>query len=782
MSDQLPDLSKVPPEERDRVWYETYYQGDNVPQLTLRAVLMGGFIGMAMSISNLYTTLKLGWAFGVAITACVLSYAIWNTVVGIGLSKSKMTLLENNCMQSTASAAGYSTGGTIATAAGALLLITGDAERMGWLPLAVWVFCVAVLGVFLAIPMKRQMINQEQLPFPSGIAAAETLRSLYAKGDEAQKKARDLIDAMIAGGMTGMGLSFGLIPASLEFGGAMNSKRSPLPFSALGVAYEPSLLMLAAGAITGLRVCASMMLGACINWFVLAPLVIALPAQVPNADGSLPDPAYDADGNWVDMKDRARPDTLFIHLDHFGTRAEDGTPYLPPTVSLTAAGGTPVSSALRDDGKLGDAKAGDGTWSLLLDVPAAAYAVHLSAGGRELDASAADWEEGNLRRDLGLSVHHLGWMVQDELVDAWALATVSGEAGLSGKTFAGDLEVRRNAETGEYTSIGIRKWSLWFGTALLVSAGLTAFAMNWRQILRALMAGRKGKAAGSGAEAEFAARMAAIEVPASWMFIGVIPTTVLLAAVCYMAMGIAPWLSVVSVVLSGVLALVACRATGETDTTPVGAMGKITQFAFALLSPADKTVNLMTAGVTAGAAGSSADLLTDLKSGYLLGANPRQQFIAQLSGVFFGLAAVIPAWYLMVPTADTPLLQNSPPTAMWYAVAQALSDGVASIPLTARYGIAAGALIGVLLPILEVSFPKARSFIPSSMGLGLAFVITFPNALAFFIGALIAERWVRRDPGAYEKKIIPLASGAIAGESLVSAGYAMLNSLRVLAT
>ena len=39
-----------------------------------------------------------------------------------------------------------------------------------------WVFFLAVLGVTMAIPMKRQMINIEQLRFPSGIAAAETLR------------------------------------------------------------------------------------------------------------------------------------------------------------------------------------------------------------------------------------------------------------------------------------------------------------------------------------------------------------------------------------------------------------------------------------------------------------------------------------------------------------------------------------------------------------------------------------------------------------------------------
>ena len=71
---------------------------------------------------------------------------------------------------------------------------------------------------------------------------------------------------------------------------------------------------------------------------------------------------------------------------------------------------------------------------------------------------------------------------------------------------------------------------------------------------------------------------------------------------------------------------------------------------YAVVSPGNIGVNLMTAGITSGAASSSGDLLTDLKSGYLLGANPRKQFLAQFIGVFFGAAAVVPAWYLLVPT------------------------------------------------------------------------------------------------------------------------------------
>ena len=92
-----------------------------------------------------------------------------------------MTILENNCMQSTASSAGYSTGGTLISAFAAYLMLNGPAAAPDH---AAWVFFLAVLGVTMAIPMKRQMINVEQLRFPSGIAAAETLRALHSHGEK----------------------------------------------------------------------------------------------------------------------------------------------------------------------------------------------------------------------------------------------------------------------------------------------------------------------------------------------------------------------------------------------------------------------------------------------------------------------------------------------------------------------------------------------------------------------------------------------------------------------
>ena len=76
------------------------------------------------------------------------------------------------------------------SAIAAYLILTGT--HMSWGVLTIWTFFLAALGVCMAIPMKRQMINIEQLKFPSGIACAETLRSLHSHGAEAIRKAKAL--------------------------------------------------------------------------------------------------------------------------------------------------------------------------------------------------------------------------------------------------------------------------------------------------------------------------------------------------------------------------------------------------------------------------------------------------------------------------------------------------------------------------------------------------------------------------------------------------------------
>ena len=75
---------------------------------------MGPRLGGILSLTNIYIGLKSGWPYGgVAITACILSYAIWTPLHAPGIVKTKMGILENNCMQSTASSTAYLTGSTL---------------------------------------------------------------------------------------------------------------------------------------------------------------------------------------------------------------------------------------------------------------------------------------------------------------------------------------------------------------------------------------------------------------------------------------------------------------------------------------------------------------------------------------------------------------------------------------------------------------------------------------------------------------------------------------------
>jgi uncharacterized oligopeptide transporter (OPT) family protein len=622
---------KGTPEEIERQWFEKIYtgRGDRQKQLTLRAVLMGGVLGMFMSISNLYTTLKLGWSFGVAITACVLSYVIWNAIRAIwGGRLSQMTILENNCMQSTATAAGSSTGAAIGMAFGALLLIEG--VHQPWYVVAAFTFFTAALGVFLAIPMKRQMVNQEQLKFPSGIAAAETLRSLYSKGAEAMKKAYALLIALVAGGLVGLLRTYGTLAEQLRTSGwpqvwleklqgllyipeALNFPQwlSPIPRGQMtGLALEPSVLLIGAGMITGLRVSLSMLLGAVLLYFVVAPQLVVMD---------------------------------LTHAKLAG--------YVPSFV--TAANG--------------------------------------------------------------------------------------------------DFNPTR--------------WALWGGTSIMVFSSLATVAIQWRTIARAFTLFQK-----SDSPAHTAA-MDAIEVPASWMVAGLIPITIGMVLVQSLAFHVSIVLGLIAVALSFVVSLVCCRATGETDTTPIGAMGKLTQLLYAALPGAKgiASINLMAAGVTASAGGAAADLLTDLKSGYILGANPRKQFIAQFVGIFFGSVAIVPAWYAMVPTKQALEAFNPPATYMWKAVADLLTQGLHMLPVTAIWAIVIGALIGVALPVAGKLSPKAESYLPSAMGLGLSWVMVFENSLSFAIGAVLVAAWNWLSKKGAENYYVPIASGLIAGESLIAA-------------
>ena len=614
--DQADGKLRGTPEEIERYWYEHVYQGDRLPQLTVRATIMGMMLGALMCLSNLYVGLKAGWSMGVAITSCIMAFTIFSA-----LHKSlprlfpPFSILENNAMQSAASAAGMMTSAGLVNALPALMMLNPEAVPKSQMSLMLWFIVISMLGVFLAVPAKRQLINVEQLPFPDGIAAAATMKTLHAAGGESKRQARALGLAGLLGAVitwwrdaSWPGMPYPNIPSTW---GTSWAKVRGYSFSSLTMSFEGSLLFVAAGAIMSFRQAWSLMLGACVNYLVLAPM-----------------------------------------------------------------------------------------------------------------------------------------MLESHVIEAASFRKISS-------------------------------WSLWTGVPMMVTSGLLLFFMQWRSVVRAF----------STITAFFRQRTRAdedplerIEVPGSWFVAGVAvfgAAAVLLGSLLF---HIHWWMGIIAVLASFFLVVVAGRATGETNITPVGPLSKITQLTFGAIAPGNIPTNLMTANISAGATSHAGDLLLDLKSGYILGANPRQQFLAQFFGVIAGGLIMVPAYFILVPDASVLGTEKWPAPAalVWKGVAELLAKGPGALHPTARLGLLVGALVGILLPLLEMWFPRFKKYIPSATGLGLAFTINGFNSVSMFIGALLAMAFRHLRPKLADEYIIPVSSGIIAGESLMGVLIALLTVKGIL--
>lgn len=249
----LPADEKRTPDEIEREWFENVYQGDRMKQLTPRALVMGMALGAFMSLSNIYIGLKAGWSLGVAITSTILAFAIFATLNKLFPKWfPPFSILENNAMASCASAAGYMTGAGLVNAIPALMMLNPQAVPGPWV-LTIWIVVISWLGVFLAVPAKRQFINIEKLPYPSGIAAATTMRSLHEHGGEAQKQAAALGVGVAVGGVTtwfrDAASSLGWVVQIPATWGTSWIKSGGYTWSSLTMSFEGSLLFVAAGAI-----------------------------------------------------------------------------------------------------------------------------------------------------------------------------------------------------------------------------------------------------------------------------------------------------------------------------------------------------------------------------------------------------------------------------------------------------------------------------------------------------------------------------------------------------
>ena len=308
------------------------------------------------------------------------------------------------------------------------------------------------------------------------------------------------------------------------------------------------------------------------------------------------------------------------------------------------------------------------------------------------------------------------------------------------------------------------KWMLWPGVAMMVTASLTSFAFSGKAILNAFR--RTGDSTEDPNDVPRKAYLMAI--------VAVSAVSVILQVVLF---DIGVGLAIFGVLLTFVLAIVAGRVSGETGVTPVGAMGKVTQLSFGVIDPGNAASNLMAANVTGGAASQCADLLHDLKSGLMVGSVPRYQVISQAFGVVAGATMGSAAYLVLVPDPQNMLLTEewaAPAVAQWKAVAEVFQQGLEAMPEGALMAMGVGAAVGVVLAILEKTLPKnVAKWVPSPVGIGLAFAIPAYYAISFFLGAVIMAVGEKVSKDWTKRFAIVLAAGIMAGESLMGVADAL---------
>ena len=242
-------------------------------ELTVRGLILGALITTIFTAANVYLGLKVGLTFASSIPAAVISMAILSVV-------KDSTILENNIVQTVASAAG--------TLSAIIFVLPGLVIVGWWTGFPFWqsfLICLTggVLGVLFTIPLRRALVTNSDLPYPEGVAAAEVLK--VGSGTRGETKdetgeAREGLIAVILGAAASAGLA--IVTATRVLAGTFSGFFRIGATASSGYDFAWSLALLGAGHLVGLSVGMAMLTGLIIAWAIAVPV---LTSSQPAAEG-----------------------------------------------------------------------------------------------------------------------------------------------------------------------------------------------------------------------------------------------------------------------------------------------------------------------------------------------------------------------------------------------------------------------------------------------------------------------------------------------------------------
>jgi OPT family oligopeptide transporter len=338
----------------------------------------------------------------------------------------------------------------------------------------------------------------------------------------------------------------------------------------------------------------------------------------------------------------------------------------------------------------------------------------------------------------------------------------------------------------------VNQWSLWWGVTLMVVGslvGLIIGILSKPEMLASLKAVFKASPKVKTSAPDL---LAHIELPLIVSYIGVPVFSVLGAWLTHAFFGV-PWLlAFVSLPLILVLTVICTNSMALTSWAPIGALSKITQFSIGAIDRVNPASNLIPAGMTSEIAANAANLLSDIKPGYMLGAKPRQQAIGHIIGIIAGALTSVPLFFLLFLKPDANGVRSTasivsdqfafPAAMQWKGVAEIIANGINGLPLSVVVSVIAAAIAAVAIEA-AVALSKGK-FPLSSVSIGLGVVLPPDASLMMWLGALLfwimSKKHANPKGSGYDFWIAgcePLCAGLISGAALVGIGNAIINVL-----
>jgi putative OPT family oligopeptide transporter len=257
--------------------------GVHMPEMTVRAVILGTILGMIFGASSLYLVLKVGLTVSASIPVAVISITFFRLASKMRIRDA--TILENNIVQ-TAGSAGESIAFGVGVTMPAIMILGFDLELTRVMLVAA---LGALLGILMMIPLRRALIVKQHgiLKYPEGTACAEVLKAGASDDSRAlaSESAREEMRASAAAGLRagatgrtvftgfGIGLAYKTAMVALKGWKDVPEKIFGAPFKAGSIAAEISPELLGVGYIIGPRISSIMCGGGVLAYLVLIPMI-----------------------------------------------------------------------------------------------------------------------------------------------------------------------------------------------------------------------------------------------------------------------------------------------------------------------------------------------------------------------------------------------------------------------------------------------------------------------------------------------------------------------------